>query len=150
MAKKNTSTKPKSEIDALPTLEMMFMHRGIDAKGRVYYQWVDKDGRERFLDFKIKNAGPGMWYAFPLEGTSVYVTCAKFTGQREPDRTKIMEWQVQDRVVQQKLEAEKNIKAVALNGPLQKAVAQIRLGYRQLPASQRNQFIAWLVKELHS
>lgn len=147
--KKDTSTKPQSEIDALPTLEMMFMYRGIDAKNKVYYVWIDNEGKERFLDYKVKNADPGMWFSFPLEGTSIYVSCAKYAGRRERNSAMIMEWQLKDRVVQQKLNAQRNIQAVALNGPLQKAVAQIRLGYRQLPASQRTQFIAWLVSELH-
>lgn len=140
----------REEIEALPKLTLTYKHRAWMVGHKLGYLWLAPSGEIYTYGKPVRQARPGLMFEFPtLGGSDVYIGYAKWTGKSHPDNTEICTWQTIDRVMQQEIEAGKRLNKMRDDGPLEKAITRIRMAYQSLMPQQRNQFIAWLVKELN-
>lgn len=138
------------EIMALPKLTLTYKHRAWGKGNKVVFLWINSEGDLYAYSKRVSLARPGLIFEFPTtDGNEVFTGRAKWTGKSHPDNTEVCTWQTIDRVMQQEIEAKKRLDKMRDDGPLERAILQLKMAYQSLAPTQRNQFIAWLVSKLN-
>lgn len=138
------------EIKALPTIELVFKYIEANQAGVAYIWGETSNDYRSYGGVKGRNmaeARPGMIYRFPVQERSVFHGYAEFVGTWA-NTDDVIQWEAMNRAQMQKRAAGQKLAKTLRESELQRHLAPLRTAYGSLSAMQRNQFLAWLVKEI--